>query len=153
VPVTVPKDLGGERSFAAGDQRHRAVINGIWQAPYKFQLSGLYFYGSGVRFGATAGLDVRQTGAAGRLRADGTLVPRNAFLGDPLHRVDLRLQRRITIGHVSVDPMFEVFNLFNRANYGTYVTNEASALFGRPVQNSNLAYAPRMLQLGFRVAF
>lgn len=153
VPVTVPRDLGGERSYHTGDQRHRAVVNGIWQLPYKLQLSGLYFYGSGVRFGQSSGLDLRGTGGAGRLRRDGSIAPRNGFVGTPLHRVDMRVQRRVKVGHMDVDGMFEVFNLFNRANYGTFVTSEASPLFGRPVQNSNLAYAPRMVQLGFRLGF
>jgi hypothetical protein len=153
VPVTIPIDLGGERSLAAGDQRHRGVLNGIWQLPYDLQVSGLYFYGSGLRTGLTSGLDVRQTGGAGRLRSNGSIAPRNGFVGDPLHRVDMRLQRRFHAGHVSFDGMFEMFNVFNRANYGSFVTNEASPLFGRPTQNSNLAYAPRMMQFGFRVAF
>ena len=31
-----------------------------------------------------------------------------------------------------LDGMFEVFNLFNHANYGSYTTNESNALFGQP---------------------
>ena len=38
-------------------------------------------------------------------------------------------------------------------NYGSYVATESNALFGRPQQNANVAYQPRMLQLGFRIAF
>ena len=30
-----------------------------------------------------------------RLRPDGTIVPRNGFVGDPIHRVDMRLQKKI----------------------------------------------------------
>jgi len=47
----------------------------------------------------------------------------------------------------------EVFNVFNRANYGSYVTQESNRSYGQPSFNSNIAYQPRMLQLGFRVAF
>src|SRR5688572_25676641 len=39
-----PNYIGGERSLAVTDQRHRATFNGIWSLPYGFQLSGLYFY-------------------------------------------------------------------------------------------------------------
>ena len=46
-----------------------------------------------------------------------------------------------------------MFNLFNHANYGVYVTQESNRNYGQPAQNTNLAYAPRMLQLGFRAAF
>ena len=50
VGFAVAPDLGGEYSLAAADQRHRAVFNGIWQLRRGFQLSGLYFFGSGQRY-------------------------------------------------------------------------------------------------------
>src|SRR4030095_14879802 len=50
VAFAVKAPLGEEYGLAATDQRHRAVFNGIWQAGYGLQLSGLYFYGSGQRF-------------------------------------------------------------------------------------------------------
>src|SRR6185312_6951975 len=79
--------LGGSGSFGAADQRHRAVVNGIWEMPFKLQLSGLYFYGSGQRFATTYGGDLRDTGGyTSRLRPNGTIVPRNPFVGPPLHR-------------------------------------------------------------------
>lgn len=161
VGFKVAPDLGGEYTLAATDQRHRAVFNGIWQLGYGLQLSGLYFYGSGQRFATGYGGDFRNIGVfqgapLGRLRPDGTLVPRNNFVGLPIHRVDLRVQRRFPIvGRAGVDGMLEVFNLFNHANYGAYNTVEALGLaaYGKAAQNTNVAYQPRMLQLGFRVAF
>ena len=150
-------DVGGtEYTLAAGDQRHRATFNGIWQLPYQFQVSGLYFFGSGERFPTSFGGDRRGFGVEsnGRLRPDGTIVPRNAFVGKPIHRVDMRLQRRFSLfGPVHLDGTIEVFNVFNHANYGSYTTQESSASYGLPAQNTNVAYAPRMLQLGFRFAF
>ena len=65
----------------------------------------------------------------------------------------MRLQQRIPLGRVSIDGIFEVFNLFNRDNFGAWETEESSGSYGEPLQNANLAYAPRTLQLGFRVAF
>jgi hypothetical protein len=157
VGFKVAPDLGGEYTLAVGDQRHRAVVNGIWQLKHGLQLSGLYFFGSGLRYGTAYGGDLRGVGVAGvgRLRPNGTLVPRNNFVGKPLHRVDFRAQQRIRIvGRASIDGLFEVFNVFNHANYGSYTTVEAlGALYGQPSQNSNVAYQPRMLQLGFRFAF
>ena len=89
-----------------------------------------------------------------RLREDGSIVPRNGFSGDPVHRVDVRLQQRIPLGgRIAADGIVEIFNLFDRANFGTYVTDELSPLFGQPEFNSNLAYAARTLQLGFRLTF
>jgi len=143
-------------TVASTDQRHRAVFNGIWEVGHGFQVSGLYFYGSGQRYTTTYPSDVRQTGSgtAGRLQPDGTIVPRNNRVGDPVHRVDMRMQHRFRLGdNRSVDGLFEVFNLFNHANYGSYVGDVTNANFGRPTFNSNVAYAPRMMQLGFRLAF
>src|SRR5258708_39938865 len=53
VPFRVAPDLGGEYTIAGTDQRHRGTFNGIWQVGRGFQLSGLYFYGSGQRFGTS----------------------------------------------------------------------------------------------------
>jgi len=159
VSFPVAKDLGNDYSLAVTDQRHRAVFNGIWQLGGGFQLSGLYFYGSGERLPRFYEDDLRGLGEgfeafAFRLRRDGTIVPRNGFVGDSIHRVDLRLQERIPIrGRVAIDAMVELFNLFDRANFGSYVTDELSPLFGQPEFNSNLAYAPRTVQLGFRLTF
>jgi hypothetical protein len=159
VPFTVAKDIGRDYSLAVTDQRHRLVFNGIWQVGGGFQLSGIYFYGSGERHPRFYEEDLRGLGegfeaVSFRLRRDGTLVPRNGFVGDPVHRVDIRLQERIPLpGRASIDGMLELFNLFDRANYGTYVTDELSPLFGEPEFNSNLAYAPRTVQLGFRLTF
>jgi hypothetical protein len=155
VAFDVAPDLGGEYSFSINDQRHRAVVNSIWEVGRGFQLSGLYFYGSGQRYPTFYGGDRRNTGGTnGRLRPDGTVVPRNDFIGDPLHRMDVRIQQRIPIfARVRIDGMIEVFNLFNHANYGAYTTAESNALYGRPSQNANVAYQPRMLQLGFRLTY
>jgi hypothetical protein len=145
-----------EWADSVSDQRHRAVFNGIWTLPYRFELSGLYFYGSGATFSNNYGGDLRDTGnkSAGRLRPDGTVVPRNSFVGLPLHRIDLRLQRRFpVVGSMTVDGILEVFNVFNHVNYGAYVLSESNRSYGQPAQNSNVAYSPRLLQLGFRVAF
>jgi len=155
VGFPLASDFGGERTLSILDQRHRAVFNGIWQVGYGFELSGLYFYGSGQRFATTYSGDLRLMGTSStnRLRPNGTIVPRNNFVGHPLHRVDVRLQRRFNLGRAKVDGMLETFNLFNHANYGSYVTNEASASYGLPSANVNVAFKPRTAQIGFRLSF
>ena len=156
VSFPVAADFGGEYGLAVTDQRHRLVFNGIWQVIGGFQLSGIYFYGSGERQATSYGGDLRGIGATGsaRLRPNGTIVPRNDFVGKPVHRVDLRLQQSIKFGNRRAgDLMAEVFNLFDRANYGSYTLQESSPRYGLPNSSSNLAYAPRTLQLGFRVTF
>jgi len=150
------KDLGGEYTYAADDQRSRANVNGVVDLGYGFQVSGIYFYGSGNRFAVTDGTDRRSEGGSGenRLRADGSIVPRNSLTGLAIHRVDTRLQKAFVLTNkVKVDGMIEVYNLFNHENYGSYTTNMASAQFGQPSSNAALAYQPRMMQLGVKVTF
>ena len=170
IGFTLAPDLGGEYTSAgaysgggvgaAGDQRHRATVNGIWDLGAGVQLSGIYFFGSGERRRTNFGSDLRDEGGtvgiigAARLRRDGTIIPRTGIVGDPIHRADVRLLKKFTLGgHRTFEGMFEAFNLFNHANYGAYVINESNANYGKPAANDNLAYQPRMLQLGFRTTF
>jgi hypothetical protein len=110
----------------------------------------IHYTGAGNRSGATAGTDRRGLGLGGesRLRADGTLTPKNAFIQPQQHRTDIRLQQRITLPRrVSVDLMAEAFNVFNRKNY-TVGTNEANTQYGLPVSGQY-----RTMQFGFRTSF
>ena len=160
VSFAVLAPLGAEYGFAATDQRHRAVFNGIWQMGYGFQLSGLYFFGAGQLFATTYGGDALGTGGTvGSLRArpasvGGGYTPRNGIEGKPIHRVDLRLQKRFDLlGRARIDGMVEAFNLFNHANYGSYTTAQSNRNYGLPSFNPNVAYQPRMVQLGFRFTY
>jgi hypothetical protein len=165
VPVTIVPDIAENKWYLADDenatgssQRHRATFNGIWDAGYGFQLSGLYVYGDEGWETGQAGVDVRgKVGlqeADSRLRRDGTLIPRRNIDRKSMHRVDLRVQRRFRFGsRVAIDGIAEVFNLFDRANYETYVRSEQNARYGMPNPHTNIAYAPRVLQLGFRAGF
>jgi hypothetical protein len=155
VRFPVAPDLGYQYGLAVTDQRHRAVANAVWEPGFRFQISGLYFFGSGERFPTYWGGDIRNSGGSnGRLEPNGTIVPRNNFVGSPVHRVDVRLQRRFKLGgRRSADALLETFNLFNHANYGSYSTQLSLPSYGQPTQNVNQAYLPRLLQLGFRVAF
>jgi hypothetical protein len=150
VPFTVQPDLGNEWTLSADDQRHRAVFNGIWAVGRGFQLSGLHFLAAGRRSGATYGGDLRNLGAGGtaRLRPDGTIVPRNAFIQPPENRTDVRVQQRIPLGsRVAVDAIAEVFNVFNRPNWGVSTTESASNY------NQRTSAQFRQAQVGFRVTF
>jgi hypothetical protein len=156
VGFAVAPDLGSEYTLGVGDQRHRATLNGIWELPLGFQASGLYFYGSGLRFATSYGTDLRRVGASGtnRLRPNGSIVPRNNFVGNPIHRVDVRLRKRFPIrGSVAIDGILEVFNLFNHANFGSYTTVETSAAYGKPNVSTQLPFQPRMAQFAFRMTF
>jgi hypothetical protein len=163
VTIAVPIDLGNERSLTVTDQRHRAVFNGIYDVGHGFQVSGIYFYGSGQRDQIVCGCDARglQITSIDRLRsaADthgpaGSIIPRASFVGQPIHRVEMRLLQRVPLrGKANLAGSLEVFNLFNRKNYGSYNLTETSPAFGTPNSSTNLSYAPRTVQLGFRLTF
>jgi hypothetical protein len=158
----VPIDIGNERSLSDFDQRNRAVFNGIYDVGHGFQVSGIYFYGSGLRAQIVCGCDARglQIGSIDRLRLgdpqgpDGSIIPRESFVNPPIHRVEMRLLQRIPLhGKANLAGSFEVFNLFNRKNYGAYDLTETSGTFRQPQPSANLSYGPRTLQLGFRLTF
>ena len=160
VAFAVKAPLGYQYGLAATDQRHRGVFNGIWQAGYGLQVSGLYFYGSGQRFATTYGGDALNTGgtvgSANQRPANvgGGFTPRNGIVGKPIHRVDLRVQKHLALGgRAGIDGILEVFNMFNHANYGSYTTAESNNRYGQPSSNPNVAYQPRMVQLGFRIVY
>jgi hypothetical protein len=154
VPFQTAPDLGGEWTLAAGDQRHRATFSGIWEITHGFQVSALQYVGSGVRQQTTWGADLRDVNGGGgteRLRPDGTIIPRNPILEPPHSRTDLRVQQRIPLhgktGHMSVDLIGEVFNVFNRPNW-TIGTQE-----NRSDYQQHVAGEYRTAQVGFRVTF
>jgi hypothetical protein len=179
--------LDGEYATSGDFQRNTVRMWALYQLPWGISTSVSYFYGSGNRFNATISgtpygktgnnrLNLSNTGGAAApitvpeamrdrflgpdVIASGEVIPRNALKGLPLHKVDVRLTKEVMlVGRARLQLIGEVFNLFNRANYGSYsttlsATNAAqTALFGRPVQNTGNAYVPRQGQLGFRLAF
>jgi hypothetical protein len=146
----------GGNWYRTGHQKHRAVFNAIYELPYEVMLSGLYFYGDNGYATTTSGTDVFGTGGviANRTRLDRTIIPRNNFNKKDLHRLDLRAMKRFSFnGRYSVEPMIELFNLFNRANFTTWVLNERNARFLEPDAADGIAYQPRTVQFGFRARF
>lgn len=151
VPFPTAPDLGGEWGLSEDDQRHRAVVSGIWQVGRGFQVSGLHYLGAGLRELSNYGGDLRNTGAtfSGRLRPDGSIVPRNSIVSPPQNRTDLRVQQRIALpGRMSIDGIVEVFNIFNRPNW-TIGTEESNRAQYR--EHINAQY--RAAQAGFRLTF
>jgi hypothetical protein len=163
-PITLHPVLQYER-FRSPDQMHRLTVNGIWQLPYGFQASGLYFFADNGWTTPVSGVDVLGVGGMGapaapaaptpgRLRANGTLIERNSFNRPDLHRVDMRVLKRFRLSsRVALEGTLEVFNLFNHENYNSFVTNESARNFGAPSFDSNIAFQPRTMQFGFRTTF
>lgn len=171
-------DLEGEFSRSQSDQRHRFTANWITGLPYGFNVSGIVFAGSGFALPANTGnLDIFGTRPEPRGRAqrptcgldprfdaacqllgvpDGTRIPRNPFRSDSIFRIDFRVAKVFRFGEdVSVEPTFEVFNLFNRENFdpSSYNTNLNSTGFTNPGRSANLSFLPRNIQLGVKFSF
>lgn len=167
--------LDGEWARSTDFQRNTVRVWGLYQLPWGFSVSGLYLYGSGNYYSTShasqpygkPGTNRLNLGAPVTIPASmqdrfegpdvigtGQVVPRNALRGLPLHKVDLRIQKEFRLrGEARLQLMGEVFNLFNHANYGTFVSQVNNAAFGQPRQQLGNAYVPRSGQVGFRLAF
>ena len=151
VPFETQPDLGGEWGLSADDQRHRVVLNGIWQVGGGFQVSALHFFAAGLRQAHTYGGDVRGAGAnfSQRLRPDGSITPRNDIIAPPQNRTDIRFQQRIPLGgRVAIDGIAEIFNVFNRPNWGIGTQESTTSQFLQ-----HISAQVRTAQFGFRLTF
>jgi hypothetical protein len=144
--------ISGEWGLSADDQRHRLVLNGIWQVYKGFQVSGLHYLGAGIRDSLMYGGDTIGLGCAcfeQRIRPNGTVIPRNDFIAPAQNRTDVRLQQKINIGsRRSFDLIADVFNVFNRPNW-TVGENEAQP--AQFLQHVNATF--RSAQFGFRLTY
>jgi outer membrane receptor for Fe3+-dicitrate len=161
-----------ERGLATQDQRHRFVLSGVYQMPWRVQLSGIVTMASGRPFTPLAGADLNGDGNGGQFPPDRarrnpadekTSVARNSETTAGQASVDVRVSRRIALGQkVTVDAMLEVFNLFNRANFFEDTNQSSFVVFGSGAYPSNPlpAYGrytqtlpPRQVQLAARMTF
>lgn len=134
----------------AGDERHRLVVSGLVALPWDFQLSTLMNFSSGQPFFVTNASNGFGQG----------LVLGNYGKAKPFRQVDLRLAKNIRFGAdkdeeggYRLQLTAEVFNLFNRANFGGYdgfIPPEGNPNFGTP---NALNGPPRSFQFGARFTF
>ena len=165
-------DLADEWAQSVDDQRHTLNFNGSIELPWGFQTSLFYHLGSGAAFGVSSPTNPFAYTGGSRTFLSSTkvyvspdlikpsvapgysVVLRNALRGQAIHRVDWRVSKAFTLKeHWRATLIFEAFNLLNQQNYGSYNGNVGLATYGRPVQNTNLAYAARMLQFAGRFDF
>jgi hypothetical protein len=82
------------------------------------------------------------------------LVPRNAFYGDSLERIDLALSKAFQMpwqGH-SLNLRFEAYNAFNHVQFGFPNTDHNAAAFGT-ITGVGTGYTPRTLQVVLRYRY
>lgn len=159
-------DPARERGPSLQDQRHRLVLSGLYELPGQIQVSSIITVASGRPYNILAGVDLNGDGNGGafppdRARRDptapSTSVTRNSGTLPMQASVDLRVTRRWRQEPVAVDGIFEVFNLFNRANF-----TELNNVFGTGAYPANAlptfgqferAGPPLQVQLAVRASF
>ena len=149
-------DLGAEYGYSDRDQRNR--FNGffLWNAPYGFNVNVRYSYRSpqprSLKCDGTPSQSPFVAGPSDRFCPDGTVVQRNTGRKDNKYSsLDLSVSRPFKFGDVQVEPILEVFNLFNSKNLRIPETTNLIFNFDGTVQ-SGLG-EPRQAQLGVRVLF
>jgi hypothetical protein len=186
------------------DQRHRFTLAASWDGPAGFNLSTIWTLASGVPMdillpSAASRIPELQRNAGGRLFKNAgelnaylrdlnsrggvggeplPLVSQDARFNDRFDSVDLRIARPFALrGSVKLEPIVEIFNVFNVTNFLGYnkknYSGFANALvrdsgdpstpgyltsssFGRPVSTAGGVFGsggPRAAQLAVRVLF
>ena len=156
-----------ERGPSVQDQRQRLVASGSYETRAGIQLSAILNVGSGRPYNILAGADLNGDGNGGGVPPDraravlsdpATSVGRNSGTLPSQATLDVRITRLFrSRGTLTLQPMFEAFNLFNRANFtavqnvfgtGSYPSNPV-ATYGQFTQ----AGPPRQIQLALKVNF
>lgn len=199
-----PNNLNLEYGPTPNDQRHRFTFSGVWDLPAGIHVAPIFTLASGVPMDILApGGDQRipqlQRNAGGRLFHSGPelnafinqinsaggfggqplpLVNDNARFSDSFNSFDLRLSKAFHVGEqLRIEPLVEVFNLFNvtnvlgfsKSNYSGFSnvlvrdSNDStspgflrSTSFGQPVATAGGVFGsggPRAFQLAVRVMF
>ena len=175
-------DLASEYGPSTLDRRHQFHVTGVVMLPGAVDFSTGMHLLSGAPFDARMGTDSNQDrgGADRPYSAPGVPFTRNAFRDEPIADINLRVQKRFSLGGTRQALVsLEFFNLFNRdnvtlnqgfstvANYCASSRDLACGLGGRP---SNLNFAqtrggdgeyltgnipgpPLQMQIGFRLVF
>jgi hypothetical protein len=144
-------DLEKEWSYSDRDQRHRVNAWMLYQAPWGVNVDLRYAYRSAQPKSITAtGADAATP--QDRINPDGSVTRRNLGRKDnQFSSLDLRLSKDLAFGRLTVQPIVEVFNVFNNANFRRPEVTSLIFNFDGTVQSG--AGDPRQVQLGVRLLF
>jgi hypothetical protein len=131
-----PTNLNLDRALSEFDQRHKLVIAGVFDSPWKgsvwsgFQLAPIFSYHSGHPFNLLAGGEINGDNHVTNERPIG--APRDTGLGPNYVDFDMRLSWGHKLGEkAKLQFTAEGFNIANRTNFAS-VNNEVSPLFALP---------------------
>jgi hypothetical protein len=141
--------LDREYNYSDRDQRHRVNAWVLFQLPAAFDLNLRYAY----RSEQPKSIKADGTDAAApqdRINPDGTVTLRNLGRKDnKFSSLDLRVSRDFAVSGLTVQPLVEVFNLFNEDNFLRPQVTNLAFNFDGTVRSG--AGDPRQLQVGVRV--
>ena len=122
----------GDYGPSGEDVRHRFVLAGVLQLPYRFELSTLTQIESARPFTIGTPVDVNGDGIVGNDRAviNGVQTTLDQFRGRGFMQADLRLSRDFEFAgeRVHLRTFVEFFNVLNRSNPGNNYAGDVSAL-------------------------
>lgn len=131
-----PTNLGLDRGLSEFDQRHKVVIAGVFDSPWKeavlsgFQLAPIFTYNSGHPFNLLVEGEDNGDNHVTNERPIG--ASRDTGLGPNLIDFDMRLTWQHKLSEkLSLQVTAEGFNIANRTNFAS-VNNEVGPLFGLP---------------------
>ncbi len=144
-------NLDAEYGYSDRDQRHRVNAVVLWKAPFDINVNTRYSYRSAQPLSLTATGAVANS-PADRINPDGSVTTRNLGRKDnQFSSLDLRVSRPFVFGGVTVEPIAEVFNLFNSKNLKNPGSTSLLFNFDGTVQ-SGLG-DPLQAQFGVRVVW
>ena len=136
--------------------RHTFEAHGLVQLPWKIQFSSLFRAQSGFRYTQSALVPLDQDGN-GNFDGRDLKTGRNAFTTPHFLNMDMRIAKTFHINErVSVQALFEFFNLFNSANPAAvnFNQNHTPLLPGEPIFGTVSQTLPgREGQVGLRIEF
>ena len=143
--------LDREYSYSDRDQRHRVNAWALFRLPASLDLNLRYSYRSAQPKSIKAdGTDAATP--ANRINPDGSVTLRNLGRKDnEFSSLDLRLSRAFSFGNMTLEPVFEVFNVFDEENFLRPQVTELAFNFDGTVRSG--AGDPRLIQLGLRLLF
>jgi hypothetical protein len=143
--------LDREYSYSDRDQRHRVNAWALFRLPADFDLNLRYSY----RSAQPKSIKADGTDAAtpqDRINPDGSVTLRNLGRKDnEFNSLDLRLSREFSLGNMTLEPVLEVFNVFDEENFLRPQVTELAFNFDGTVRSG--AGDPRQVQVGVRLLF
>ncbi len=153
-------DLDAEWGYSDRDQRDRLNAWLLYRAPWDIDVNVRYAYRSASPQSLTATGAVADSpqarcssrNADGSCTADAVVTQRNLGRKDNVYNaLDVRFSKAFHVGRFDIEPIVEVFNVFNSANFRRPEVTNLIFNFDGTVQSGN--GDPRQLQVGLRFLF